>query len=744
MDIFHQIIEKNQSILITLAEIVVFTVFVSLILYHLLIFMGRRASPDGKLYLYMSMLLAGFLLYIFLDTNMYYILASLILDTARWTTFFTAISWFIIFRSVQLLFNASLILPNLKARLAEKAINWYLLLLIVWITPVVVVLTPYHRAIFLGFWFFNGLVISFYAFIYAGELVNNYKRLESGIKIIALTALIYIIYIWFYRLAIITFPAHLLLPFWFLNNLLKITVAFVFAYALIIRFNKEYSDLVVLKEGLEKKVAEKTSELQLAKMKIENASKIKTDYFIQIAHETKTPLTLISNYLDRYIKKSVPSEELTIIRENFRLLGESMIHFLDTEKFDKDMAGYQHDRVTDLSQLIRVKIPLYAELAKIKDRNFSHEIEDKVLIKADHLAIERVVNNLFDNALKFTDQFDSVSLTLKKVDDFAHLWVADTGPGIKSESLNKIFEPYFQLAATGKSHAGLGMGLYIVKEIMDSIGGEIRVETNSGEGTDFELIIPLTKDVKQKNESEVEKMNLFPDSPKSDFHFNSPGQKKIMIIEDNSDMRSYLVAELSDEYNVIQAANGVEAISLLRSGPSADLILSDVMMDAMDGFELFELITKDSRFNSIPFLFITARSVHQEKVEMLNKGVSDYIYKPFSIDELKAKIRSALINAEVQRKSAINQAVDLLNMKLASGSSRTVADKWDIFNLRSKDYQLTNRQIEIIREVEKGLEYKQIADNLHISPKTVHRHMQILFEKFHVHSKIELLKILFE
>jgi signal transduction histidine kinase/DNA-binding NarL/FixJ family response regulator len=744
MDIFHQIIEKNQSILITLAEIVVFTVFVSLILYHLLIFMGRRASPDGKLYLYMSMLLAGFLLYIFLDTNMYYILASLILETARWTTFFTAVSWFIIFRSIQLLLKVSLILPNQKAWLAEKAIYWYLLLLIVWMIPVVVDLTPYHRKIFLGFWFFNGLVISFYAFIYAGELVNNYKRLESGIKIIALTALIYIIYIWFYRLAIITFPSHLLLPFWFLNNLFKIAVAFVFAYALIIRFNKEYSDLVVLKEGLEKKVAEKTSELQLAKIKIENASKMKTDYFIQVAHETKTPLTLITNYLDRYIKKSTPSEELSIIRENFRLLGESMIHFLDTEKFEKDMAGYQHDRVTDLTQLIRVKIPLYNELAKIKDRIFSYETEDNVFVKADHLAIERVVNNLFDNALKFTDQFDSVFLTLKKVDDFAHLAVGDTGPGIDSESLNKIFEPYFQLVATGKSHAGMGMGLYIVKEIMDSIGGNIHVESIQGEGTVFELIFPITHDRIQGNKSETENMDLYSISPKTASEDIFPERKNILIIEDNRDMRSYLVAELSDEFNVIQAVNGVEALSLLKTGPLADLILSDVMMDTMDGFELFELISQDSRFNSIPFLFITARSVHQEKVEMLNKGVSDYIYKPFSIDELKAKIRSALINAEVQRKSAINQAVDLLNMKLASGSSRTVADKWDIFTARSKDYQLTNRQIEIIREVEKGLEYKQIADNLHISPKTVHRHMQILFEKFKVHSKIELLKILFE
>jgi signal transduction histidine kinase/DNA-binding NarL/FixJ family response regulator len=742
MDIFHQIIERNQSIMITLAEIVVFTVFVSLILYHLLIFMGRRASPDGKLYLYMSMLLTGLLFYIFLDTNMYYIFASLILDTGKWTTFFTAFSWFIIFRSIQLLLNASLVLPNHKARLTEKITSWYLLSLIVWLVPVFLVLTPFHRAIFLGFWFYNGLVILFFAFVYAGELVKNSNRLESGIKIIAVTALFYIIYIWFYRLAIITFPTHMLLPFWFLNNLLKITVAFVFAYALIIRFNKEYSDLVGLKEDLEKKVAEKTSELQLAKTKIEMASKIKTDYFIQIAHETKTPLTLISNYLDRYIKKSTPSEELTIIRENFQLLGESMIHFLDTEKFEKDMAGYQHDRVTDLSQLIRVKIPLYSELAKLKDRNFSHEIEENISIKADHLAIERVVNNLFDNALKFTDQFDSVSLSLKKVNDHAHLRVADTGPGIDGDSINNIFEPYFQLASTGKSHAGLGMGLYIVKEIMDSIGGEIHVETNRGEGTIFELIIPVTHDIKDGNESEIE--NVLSYTHKTESRDIFPERKNILIIEDNRDMLRYLVAELSEEYNVIKAVNGMEAINLLKAGPSADLILSDVMMEIMDGYEFFDMISKDSRFNNIPFLFITARSVHQEKISMLNKGVSDYIYKPFSIDELKAKIRSALLNAEIQRKSAISEAVDLLNMKLATGTSRTVADKWEIFAVRSKDHQLTRRQIEIIREVEKGLEYKQIAENLHISTKTVHRHMQILFEKFKVHSKIELLKVLFE
>jgi signal transduction histidine kinase/DNA-binding NarL/FixJ family response regulator len=768
MDIINQIIEQNQSILVTIAEIAVFSVFISLILYHFVIYAGRRNSPEGSLYLYMTLLLSGLLLYIFLDTNMYYIIVSLVLDTNKWTSFFTAVSWLIIFRSIQQLLNNAINPPERVSKITGNALIVYLISLILWLTPVLPSLTGYHRQIFIIFWVFNGVFIGLYSVTYLYTLYSGHNKTETGIRIITVTALCYILYIWFYRLAITIYPVHLLLPFWLINNILKIGVAFTFAFSLAVRFNSEFADLIILKEDLQRKVEEKTSELQLANKKIEESSKIKTDYFINVAHETKTPLTLIGNYLDRYIIRNGESDELKIISSNFDLLRDTMVRFLDTEKFEKDEEFYNHDQLVSATRLINIKIPLYRELSRKKNINFISETEENILLKADQMAIERILNNLFDNALKFSAEFDTISLTLRKVNNFAVITVSDSGPGIDSKSVPAIFQPYFQLDNREKNLAGLGMGLYIVKRIVDSLNGEIKVEENPGGGTIFSIMLPAFSDA--ENISPVSGINIqaglhvtetatgvpavqhtpagiMPlDGTKSvsDMPEYSPARKNILVIEDNKDMLRYLQEELSAEYNVFTAINGINALSLLKTSPRQDLILSDVMMDSMDGFEFFDLIRLDSKYNTIPFLFITARSDQQEKIKMLNRGVADYLYKPFSVDELKARICSSLKNAESQRKSGINDAIETLNLKLVNKTGNTSNDKWEVFSLKVRDYSLTRRQIEIITEVEKGSEYKQIADKLNISPKTVHRHMQILFEKFNVHSKIELLKALFE
>jgi signal transduction histidine kinase/DNA-binding response OmpR family regulator len=769
MDIINQIIEQNQSILVTIAEIAVFSVFISLILYHFVIYAGRRNSAEGILYLNMTLLLFGLLMYIFLDTNMYYIIVSLILDTNKWTSFFTAVSWLIIFRSIQQLLNNAINPPVRIRKITLNALVVYLVSLLFWLAPVLPSLTGYHRQIFMTFWAFNGVFIGLYSATYLYALYSGSNKAETGIRIITVTALCYILYIWFYRLAITIYPVHLLLPFWLINNILKIGVAFTFAFSLAVRFNSEFADLIILKEDLLRKVEEKTSELQVAYKKIEESSKIKTDYFINVAHETKTPLTLIGNYLDRYIKRNGESDELRIISSNFDLLRDAMVRFLDTEKFEKDEFFYNHDQLVSATRLINIKIPLYRELSRKKNINFVSETEDNIILRADQMAIERIINNLIDNALKFSGEFDTISLTLGKVGNYAVITVSDSGPGIDSKSIPEIFQPYFQLDNRKKNLSGLGMGLYIVKRIVDSLNGEIKVKENPGGGSVFSVILPAFSEGQNiPAGSEIISENGLPGNETANDHLPTAHnalsginhkdkeepyidlphyiteRKNILVIEDNKDMLRFLQEELSADYNVFTATNGINALSLLKTSPRLDLILSDVMMDSMDGFEFFDLISPDSKYNTIPFLFITARSDQQEKINMLNRGVTDYLYKPFSVDELKARVFSALKNAESQRKSGIHDAIETLNLKLINKTGEISHDKWDVFNRKARDYNLTRRQIEIIREVEIGSEYKHIADKLSISPKTVHRHMQILFEKFNVHSKIELLKVLFE
>jgi signal transduction histidine kinase/DNA-binding NarL/FixJ family response regulator len=525
---------------------------------------------------------------------------------------------------------------------------------------------------------------------------------------------------------------------WIVNNTLKITMAFTFALALARKFNREYADLVALKENLEQKVSEKTHELLQAKVKIENESRLRTEYFIQVAHETKTPLTLIGNYLHRLRKVNGMSHELQVVQDNFQLLLDTMILFLDSEKLEKGQLLYSHEHALDLTGFIKRKIPLYTECAAQHNLVFRTDVSENLVVQCDILAMERILNNLVDNAIKYTSEGE-IHLTLKAEGNTAVLKVQDSGAGLSKEQLPYVFDRFFQGTSPENTNGGLGMGLFIVRETVKSLQGTIDVHSQPGKGTIFTVGIPLTtaKACSQIYEAETPNGR---EIPKTIFEVT---RKNILLVEDHHDLSAYLVSELNENYNVFHAGNGCEALELLKTTPVIDLIISDVMMHRMSGYTFFESLLQHPVYNHTPFIFITARSNHDEKIGYLNKGAVDYIYKPFSIEELQAKIHAILTHTEHQRKAGLAQAIQAISnsMQLPAAVSH---DKWTIFETRKRHYGLTDRQTEVIREVEKGSDYRQIAETLHISQKTIHRHIQILFEKFGVHNKIDLLRKLFE
>ncbi|HEX3006853.1 MAG TPA: ATP-binding protein, partial [Bacteroidales bacterium] len=734
MDIIHQLIAQNQGIAITVAEIVVFTVLVSLIGYHLMIYFGRRAFPEAKLYLYFSCLLAGFLFYIFVDTNLYFLTASQILDTNKWTLFFTSVSLSLVFFSFMRLAFILLDPQETSARILRTALNLYITSNIFWVLPAIPALTRYNTLFFDIFWTVTGLFILFQSVVYFGTYRK--RQAHPEVKLIIIGVLSYLVYMWIYRLMLMNFPGELYL--WMINNVLKIAMAFTFAYALARRFNREFRTLAMLKGNLEKRVEESTLELRKAKDEIENESQKRAEYFIQVAHETKTPLTLIGNYLHRVKKIQGSSAELNIIEENIDLLRETMVRFLDAEKFSKGIMVYNHQQLTCISDLLEINIPLFKDLAMQNQIEFQSAVTAALHVQADPLAIERIVNNLFDNALKFTPPYGTIRLTLTPADDNTiKLELSDTGKGMTKAVQSNIFRRYYQANPQSDNSGGLGMGLYIVKQTVDSLKGSISVDSHPEKGSVFTILLPLCKESSlaeaKTAASTTDVMKTVPD--------HTAGRKNVLIIEDNTAMLDYLTIELSEDYNVYIAQNGTEALRILDTTPPPDIILSDVMMKEMDGYEFYRNISTHPAFGLIPFIFITARSNQQEKLDYLNRGVSDYVYKPFSMDELKAKIQSVLINASGQRKAGLNDAIDAIHNRIAAP---VAPNKWAIFESRIHAWELTDRQVEVIREVEKGADYKQIAETLNISQKTVHRHMQILFEKFSVHTKIDLLKKLFE
>ena len=195
--------------------------------------------------------------------------------------------------------------------------------------------------------------------------------------------------------------------------------------------------------------------------------------------------------------------------------------------------------------------------------------------------------------------------------------------------------------------------------------------------------------------------------------------------------------------NIFTANNGEVALSKLKIIPKPNVIISDVMMDTMDGFEFFDNIAANPDFMAIPFIFLTAKTTREEKLKGLTKGSLDYIEKPFDMNELRAKIDSVIKNHNQQHMATIQQAIHSLTGQLSDINSRQDKD-WVLFENRCKEFKLTSRQIEIARCIAEGCEYKEIASRLKIAVKTVDRHIQNLYEKTQVHNKIELINLLFK
>ena len=237
--------------------------------------------------------------------------------------------------------------------------------------------------------------------------------------------------------------------------------------------------------GFEKKVLE----LEKANKNLEMACKQKTDFFISLAHETKTPLTLIRNYLDKYIKKAGMDEDIIIIKQNIDNLLRTIVHFLDAEKINRGQIYYNHDQATDISSLTTGIIPLFKELAAKKDVHIDADIQPGIHIRIDPFAANTIINNLIDNAIKYTHNNGRVTVQLYRFQGKIILKIIDTGIGISKEQQESLFQPLYEQQKRKQRIHGMGIGLFIVKHIIDSIDGDICVESKLNKGTTISITI---------------------------------------------------------------------------------------------------------------------------------------------------------------------------------------------------------------------------------------------------------------
>lgn len=568
------------------------------------------------------------------------------------------------------------------------------------------------------------------------EIINKkqYKEIQQKIIIIGFLPLIISS-----LLLSVSFFLQYKLPFAFVYFGF-IFMFILFAFAISKRFNQNYNELVNLKILLEEKVEKRTADLLIANEKIKEISKQKSDFFINVAHEIKTPLTLIKNYCDKYIKKVGETEELRIIKSNLDKLQRDMINFLDVEKIEKGQVFYDHDKTFCLSDLILEKIIFFKEIAETKNILISSRIEKKVFIQADPYAIDRVINNLFDNSLKYNNPEGKINIGLKTSDKKIEFLIQDTGIGIPEEKKNLIFLPYRQASNQKRNIDGIGMGLYIVKKIIDSLSGTIEIQSEPDKGTAFKIILNKY-DKKEKEKIKPVKaskpIRLLNLKGKVEDSIYDDTKETLLIAEDNVDFLLFLKAELAESYNILVATNGLEALDKVKNIRKPDLIISDIMMDGMDGKRFLEEIKEDNDFNDIPFIFITAKTTSTEKIEGINRGAVAYITKPFDIEELKALIHSILENRKSQIEKIKSSVIEALSGKKSVQSNNHI----DISNIDSNciDYNISDKENDIVLLIIEGLQNKEIAERLKLSENYVGKKISEIFTKTNSSNRVELI-----
>jgi signal transduction histidine kinase/DNA-binding NarL/FixJ family response regulator len=491
--------------------------------------------------------------------------------------------------------------------------------------------------------------------------------------------------------------------------------------------------LLTWNTSLQKEVDKRTREL-------EKINEQKTNTFVNLAHETKTPLTLINNYLEEYIHRNEESEELSIVKRSIEKLTNDIVNFFDIERFNKGIPIYNHEQISNFSEILKDNLILFKEYVIKRKIKFNEDVENNLLTQADPVSISRIIINLIENAVKFSEDDCAIEIGLKSHDGKIIFSVKDCGMGIPDDLQKKVFMPYYQITNEKKSFQGMGLGLPIVKKIIEDLDAEIKIENNSKTDQGITITVILTQYL--KNESEIAfhnvpaKILINLEKIKIEDYINEPGRQTILIVEDNVTMVNYLIRKLRKQYNVYAASNGNEALKKIKSGAVIpDLIISDVMMDKLNGYDFVKIISKYPSYNHIPVIFLSAKATNEDKIYGLTLGAIDFIQKPFKIDELLKKVESILINASKQKQAVISSAI----RKLSNGEDFKMNKTDDLFRQNCDLYKLTSRERDIVKLICEGYKYKSVAETLFISEKTVAKHVQNIFEKLEVSNKVELI-----
>ncbi|WPR73348.1 two-component regulator propeller domain-containing protein [Algoriphagus sp. NG3] len=420
--------------------------------------------------------------------------------------------------------------------------------------------------------------------------------------------------------------------------------------------------------------------------KTEELHQLKLRFFTNISHEFRTPLTLILGPLEQLMKSGVQFSEsersrmYTLMQKNARLLLKLINQLMDFRKIDQNiMKLYLSDH--DVSDFVKELSEPFYLIGLSKEVEFDVRLQEAIHGLLDTDKVEKILYNLLSNAFKFTPKGGKVILSVTKStgkewvgEGAVKIEVVDTGVGIPSDRVAKVFDRFFQADEKYGRYGGTGIGLSYTKSLVEIHHGKIAFDSREGKGTTFTVILPLKRQAYRDDENVV--MNLetgFDILPErwidvdleKDFTEKSPEPElksrhkqllKVLIVDDHAEIRELIRAAFFRHYDVTEAINGEQGLALTEK-VDPDLIITDVMMPIMDGVEFCKRLKTNFKTSHIPVLMLTARNTLEGELEGLKHGADVYLTKPFDLEKLLLMVNNLLKSREAMRQRFTNEVL---------------------------------------------------------------------------------------
>jgi signal transduction histidine kinase len=452
----------------------------------------------------------------------------------------------------------------------------------------------------------------------------------------------------------------------------------------------------------------------------------KTNFFANASHELRTPLTLILTPLASLVGRGdLPPDaqrELAGVLRHARLLSSLVDDLLDIQKLDAGKLAPSY-RSTDLRELVRETAAHFESISRERRVTFSLQLPVAVPAQIDAEKIRRVLLNLLSNAFKFTPPGGAVDVELTLAPNSsaasamheACLRVRDTGPGIPELERARLFERFSQGNAVARGAVGTGLGLSIVRELVQLHGGSVELKRTDSAGAAFVVRLPLSRGMPSEPaqdralppltaaELEITRAPSCATSVLTDetaeaadaASAGSAERPRVLVVEDNAEMRRLVVGILAARYRVIEAEDGERALRHLHDH-EPDLIVSDLMMPKLDGEQLLRAVRAVSAYDGLPILLLTAKADEEFRARILRSGVQDYLLKPFEREELLARVHNLVsmrrAHVLLQREVAAQQADTELLTRAVLEQKRQLEAALSLVSAAREEAEAASRQ----------------------------------------------------